>query len=58
MYTQAAAHSTADVANPAGQYNQGHKPSDQWLQSTQSSSKRSKWIVCIICLCLVLILES
>jgi len=45
MYTQAAAHSTADVANTADQYNQSYKPSDQWLQSTQSSSRRSKWIV-------------
>ncbi|KAG6856905.1 hypothetical protein H0H87_012487 [Tephrocybe sp. NHM501043] len=45
MYTQAGTSSMADVSRTAPYgANQSYKPSD-WLESSQSSNKRSKWVV-------------
>lgn len=44
MYTQAATHSTTDVANLNA--DPGYQPrSEQWLEKGRSGGKRSKWIV-------------
>jgi exo-beta-1,3-glucanase (GH17 family) len=46
MYTQAAQHSTTNVDLNPGQFTEpGYRATDQWVEKSQTGSKRSKWIV-------------